>query len=58
MLTGDDSAHSSPTLQPEEAAAESLNISFGEGSYARKILEGMGWKEVSLLRSKKNCQEF
>ncbi|KAG8378807.1 hypothetical protein BUALT_Bualt07G0023300 [Buddleja alternifolia] len=49
LLTGDDSAPSSPTLQPEEAAAESLNISFGEGSYARKILKGMGWKEGETL---------
>ncbi|KAK4437287.1 hypothetical protein Salat_0062600 [Sesamum alatum] len=48
-LTGSGSAPSSPTLQPEEAAAESLSISFGAGSYARKILEGMGWKEGEAL---------
>ncbi|KAH6809444.1 hypothetical protein C2S51_027227 [Perilla frutescens var. frutescens] len=47
--TGSDSAPSSPTLPPEEAAAESLSMSFGEGSYARKILEGMGWKEGEAL---------
>ncbi|KAL7098440.1 hypothetical protein ACP275_09G018100 [Erythranthe tilingii] len=48
-ILGPDYATSSPTLQPEEAAAESLNISFGEGSYARKILQGMGWKEGETL---------
>ncbi|EPS60288.1 hypothetical protein M569_14516, partial [Genlisea aurea] len=30
---------------PEAAAAESLSVSFGAGSYARNLLEGMGWKE-------------
>ncbi|KAL1568248.1 hypothetical protein AAHA92_03640 [Salvia divinorum] len=46
-----DSAPSSPTLPGEEAAAaaESLSMSFGEGSYARRILEGMGWKEGEAL---------
>ncbi|XP_059443074.1 uncharacterized protein LOC132175221 [Corylus avellana] len=29
----------------EEAAAEALNMSFGADSYARKLLESMGWKE-------------
>jgi hypothetical protein len=29
-----------------EAAAEALNMSFGAGSYARNLLESMGWKEV------------
>ncbi|KAL0417147.1 UNVERIFIED_CONTAM: hypothetical protein Slati_3546600 [Sesamum latifolium] len=48
-LTATGSTPSSPTLQPEEAAAESLNMSFGAGSYARKILEGMGWKEGETL---------
>ncbi|KAL3824874.1 hypothetical protein ACJIZ3_020903 [Penstemon smallii] len=49
-LDGDDSAPSSPTTtNPQVAAAESLNISFGEGSYARKILESMGWKEGEAL---------
>ncbi|KAI5665168.1 hypothetical protein M9H77_24491 [Catharanthus roseus] len=32
----------------EEAAADSLNISFGEGNYARKLLEGIEWKEVEM----------
>ncbi|KAL0367547.1 UNVERIFIED_CONTAM: hypothetical protein Sradi_3644800 [Sesamum radiatum] len=48
-LTATGSTPSSPTLQPEEAAAESLSMSFGAGSYARKILEGMGWKEGETL---------
>lgn len=30
----------------EDAAAEASNMSFGAGSYARKIMESMGWKEV------------
>ncbi|KZV52171.1 hypothetical protein F511_07126 [Dorcoceras hygrometricum] len=45
-----DSIPLSPTdLDPEEAASEALNISFGERSYARKILENMGWKEGEAL---------
>ncbi|XP_059657928.1 uncharacterized protein LOC132304329 [Cornus florida] len=39
----------SVSASPEEAAAESLNMSFGAGSYARKILENMGWKEGEAL---------
>lgn len=40
-------APSSPDSDNHEvAAAESLNMSFGAGSYARKILESMGWQEV------------
>ncbi|GAV58296.1 G-patch domain-containing protein [Cephalotus follicularis] len=35
----------------DEAACEALNISFGSGSYARRILEGMGWKEGEALGS-------
>lgn len=31
---------------PEEALSESLSNSFGAGSYARRMLENMGWKEV------------
>ncbi|KAM1322511.1 hypothetical protein ACFX2I_015290 [Malus domestica] len=38
-----------PDVSTEEAAAEALNMSFGEGSYARKILESMGWKEGETL---------
>lgn len=30
----------------EQAAAEALNMSFGAHSYARRMLENMGWKEV------------
>ncbi|KAL3512781.1 hypothetical protein ACH5RR_025498 [Cinchona calisaya] len=54
-----DSAPLSPTSAcPEEAAAESLSISFGAGSYARKLLEGMGWKEGEALgRSTKGLVE-
>ncbi|XP_057806146.1 uncharacterized protein LOC131021074 isoform X8 [Salvia miltiorrhiza] len=44
-----DSAPLSPTLPAEESAAESLSMSFGAGSYARRILEGMGWKEGEAL---------
>lgn len=43
----DDFVSSSP-ISAEEAAGEALNNSFGVGSYARRILEGMGWKEVNL----------
>lgn len=32
----------------EDAKAEALNMSFGADSYARRIMEGMGWKEVSV----------
>lgn len=49
-VTSSDFIPSSPKdLNPEEAASEALNISFGERSYARKILENMGWKEVSVI---------
>ncbi|KAJ8753625.1 hypothetical protein K2173_022866 [Erythroxylum novogranatense] len=37
----------------EEAAAEALDMSFGSGSYARKILENMGWKEGEALGNSK-----
>ncbi|XP_010908573.1 uncharacterized protein [Elaeis guineensis] len=33
----------------EEAAAEAADISFGTGSYARRILESMGWKHGEAL---------
>lgn len=39
--------HGSDPTFIEDAKAEALNMSFGAGSYARRILEGMGWKEVS-----------
>ncbi|KAM7479872.1 hypothetical protein LguiA_028085 [Lonicera macranthoides] len=47
---GIDSEAPSPVSDcPEEAAAESLNMSFGAGSYARRLLENMGWKEGEAL---------
>lgn len=49
----DDSGPSSP-VSVEEAAGEALNMSFGAGSYARRILESMGWKEVKILK----CMQF
>ncbi|VFQ70390.1 unnamed protein product [Cuscuta campestris] len=49
----DSDPHPSTTsASPEEAMAESLNRSFGTGSYARKILENMGWKEGDALGSR------
>lgn len=33
----------------EEAAAEAMNLTFGQGSYARKLLEKMGWKDGQAL---------
>ncbi|CAK8566737.1 unnamed protein product [Lathyrus sativus] len=35
----------SPDASPQEAKEEALKMSFGPGSYARKLLEGMGWKD-------------
>lgn len=47
-MVGQNDLPSSPVSgSTEEAAAEALNMSFGVGSYARKILESMGWKEVN-----------
>lgn len=40
-----DFTSSPPYGYSESTAAEALNISFGAGSYARKILKSMGWKE-------------
>ncbi|CAI9112613.1 OLC1v1013081C1 [Oldenlandia corymbosa var. corymbosa] len=48
-LNAASSAPSSPTSDFPEAAAKSNSISFGAGSYARKLLEGMGWKEGEAL---------
>lgn len=46
-ILGEYGLQSSPvSASTEEAAAEALNMSFGVGSYARKLLENMGWKEV------------
>ncbi|KAH1254977.1 SURP and G-patch domain-containing protein 1-like protein [Glycine max] len=36
---------------PQEATAEALEMSFGAGSYARKLLKSMGWKEGEGLGS-------
>ncbi|KAK2989727.1 hypothetical protein RJ640_030220 [Escallonia rubra] len=45
-----DSTPSSPNSAcAEQAAAESWNMSFGADSYARRILENMGWKEGEAL---------
>ncbi|GMJ13505.1 hypothetical protein like AT4G34140 [Hibiscus trionum] len=43
--------HDSDPTCIEDAKAEALNKSFGAGSYARRILEGMGWKEGEALGS-------
>ncbi|CAK7348398.1 unnamed protein product [Dovyalis caffra] len=49
-LVDDVGGSSSPvSTSTEEAAAEALSMSFGAGSYARKILENMGWKEGEAL---------
>ncbi|XP_047172846.1 uncharacterized protein LOC124840773 isoform X1 [Vigna umbellata] len=42
---------SSPDGCPQEAASEALEMSFGAGSYARKLLKSMGWKEGEGLGS-------
>ncbi|KAH7528425.1 hypothetical protein FEM48_Zijuj05G0070800 [Ziziphus jujuba var. spinosa] len=49
IVRDDDSTSSSVPESTEEAAAEALNISFGSGSYARRILKSMGWKEGEAL---------
>ncbi|KDO69527.1 hypothetical protein CISIN_1g011642mg [Citrus sinensis] len=47
---GDDGRELSPdSTRTEDAAAEALKMSFGTGSYARNILESMGWKEGETL---------
>ncbi|XVE57186.1 hypothetical protein DITRI_Ditri04bG0071600 [Diplodiscus trichospermus] len=51
---GQKNAEIDPDSDPtciEDAKAEALNMSFGAGSYARRILEGMGWKEGEALGS-------
>lgn len=35
------------TASEEDATAEALELSFGSGSYARRIMGNMGWKEVT-----------
>lgn len=48
----------SPDASPQEAKEEALKMSFGPGSYARKLLEGMGWKEVWTKFSSGKCFIF
>ncbi|KAK8946774.1 hypothetical protein KSP39_PZI006801 [Platanthera zijinensis] len=40
-----------PEISEEEALYEATNASFGPGSYARKILQSMGWKNGESLGS-------
>ncbi|OVA19882.1 G-patch domain [Macleaya cordata] len=47
-------ASSPASVSTEEAAAEALNMSFGAGSYARRLLENMGWKEGEALGNTSN----
>ncbi|CAN4085993.1 unnamed protein product [Withania somnifera] len=47
--SSDDFVPLEASADPEEALSESLRNSFGAGSYARKILERMGWKEGGAL---------
>lgn len=49
--SADDDSSTPTSATPEEAAAEALNMSFGVGSYARRMLENMGWKEGEALGS-------
>ncbi|XP_019432187.1 PREDICTED: angiogenic factor with G patch and FHA domains 1 isoform X2 [Lupinus angustifolius] len=59
QVLGDDDTPSSPFSDcPQQAASEALEMSFGVGSYARKLLENMGWKEgEGLGRSTKGLVE-
>ncbi|PWA43132.1 Sodium/calcium exchanger membrane region [Artemisia annua] len=47
--SADDDSSTAVSDTPEEAAAEALNISFGVGSYARRMLEKIGWKELHMV---------
>ncbi|PKI59110.1 hypothetical protein CRG98_020476 [Punica granatum] len=51
LSNADDAQSSPPSVSTEEAAAEAMNMTFGAGSYARKVLENMGWKEGEALGS-------
>ncbi|XP_019088271.1 PREDICTED: uncharacterized protein LOC104721392 isoform X3 [Camelina sativa] len=42
------------TASEEDAAAEALELSFGSGSYARRIMRNMGWKEGETLGKNTN----
>ncbi|KAJ1385064.1 G-patch domain [Sesbania bispinosa] len=46
-----DTPSSPVACSPQEATSEALEMSFGAGSYARKLLESMGWKEGEGLGS-------
>ncbi|CAL9206795.1 unnamed protein product [Musa hybrid cultivar] len=41
----DEASSPSRYSSAEDAAAEAINMSFGSGSYARRILENMGWND-------------
>lgn len=49
LVRGDNDDDNEDSTCAEDAAAEALNMSFGAGSYARRIMEGMGWKEGEAL---------
>ncbi|OAY68798.1 hypothetical protein ACMD2_17212 [Ananas comosus] len=44
VMNNDDSSEDA-----KEAAAEAMELSFGSGSYGRRVLESMGWKEGEAL---------
>ncbi|CAN8276241.1 unnamed protein product [Cochlearia groenlandica] len=48
-MTGLDADEHDTTVSEEDATAEALEFSFGSGSYARKIMGNMGWKEGERL---------
>ncbi|KAL5723909.1 hypothetical protein ACHQM5_007243 [Ranunculus cassubicifolius] len=50
---GSDGEHET-SVSTEVAAAHALHMSFGAGSYARKLLENMGWKEGEALGKTSN----
>lgn len=45
----DDDPSSPTSVSREEAAAEALDMSFGTGSFAQRMLKNMGWKEGEAL---------
>lgn len=46
-LVGVNSDEDDDTICVEDAGAEALEFSFGSGSYARRIMGNMGWKQVT-----------
>lgn len=44
---GVNSDEADDTDSVEDAGAEALELSFGSGSYARRIMGNMGWKQVT-----------